>query len=317
MSRSRPAANRCPRSKTSFPASGAPSSSITCATHSCASACPTWCRSVCFDTASVRHKMPIVPDCRPGRAALSPRAPRRRRHAAADARGRALADRASRQGVADIQLLRARAQIRSGTGFRGQGGRADYTVYSQIRFPLAEAPAYAGTADVPPRAAHPHPEPSDIQPAQIAQNPWRDNFCERRGFSVGQCPAASAIRARTCGRSICRPAPSADRCDPPGDVVAARDGVILRSLRQEAAYLFVNSANEHIRFRYMHMSPRKMDADNLLSGRRVYEGEVIGEVGNYSIAGERHQLSPALRHPGADQRRLGVRQSLHDAGGGL
>jgi hypothetical protein len=25
-----------------------------------------------------------------------------------------------------------------------------------------------------------------------------------------------------------------------------------------------------------------MDADNLLSGRRVYEGEVIGEVGNYS-----------------------------------
>ena len=66
-------------------------------------------------------------------------------------------------------------------------------------------------------------------------------------------------------------------------MVAARDGVILRSLRQEAAYLFVNSANEHIRFRYMHMSPRKMDADNLLSGRRVYEGEVIGEVGNYSM----------------------------------
>ena len=31
------------------------------------------------------------------------------------------------------------------------------------------------------------------------------------------------------------------------------------------------------------MSPRKMDADNLLSGRRVYEGEVIGEVGNYSM----------------------------------
>ena len=66
-------------------------------------------------------------------------------------------------------------------------------------------------------------------------------------------------------------------------MVAARDGVILRSPRQEAAYLFVNSANEHIRFRYLHMSPRKMDADNLLSGRRVYEGEVIGEVGNYSM----------------------------------
>ena len=59
-----------------------------------------------------------------------------------------------------------------------------------------------------------------------------------------------------------------------------RDGVILRRPKQEAAYLFVNSANEHIRFRYLHMMPRKMDEDNLLSGRRVHEGEVIGQIGN-------------------------------------
>ncbi len=62
-----------------------------------------------------------------------------------------------------------------------------------------------------------------------------------------------------------------------------RDGIILRSPRQEAAYLFVNSANEHIRFRYLHMNPKKMDADNLLNGRRVHEGEVIGEVSNFSM----------------------------------
>ena len=177
----------------------------------------------------------------------------------------------------------APGQIRSGTGFRGKGGRQDYTVYSQIRFPLAEAPAYAGT-----ELFHRGPrtrisDPNDIQPAQIAQNPWRDNFCERRGFSVSQCPVGIGHQGQDVRPLICRPAPNSDRCDPPGDVVAARDGVILRSLRQEAAYLFVNSANEHIRFRYMHMSPRKMDADNLLSGRRVYEGEVIGEVGNYSM----------------------------------
>ena len=61
-----------------------------------------------------------------------------------------------------------------------------------------------------------------------------------------------------------------------------RDGVILRSPRQEAAYLFVNSASEHIRFRYLHMNPRKMDEDNLLSGRRVHEGEVIGQISNFS-----------------------------------
>jgi hypothetical protein len=35
----------------------------------------------------------------------------------------------------------APGQIQSGTGFRGKGGRSDYTVYSQIRFPLAEVPA--------------------------------------------------------------------------------------------------------------------------------------------------------------------------------
>jgi hypothetical protein len=74
-----------------------------------------------------------------------------------------------------------------------------------------------------------------------------------------------------------------ERCTRHGDIVAVRDGVILRSPRQEAAYLFVNSANEHIRFRYLHMNPRKMDADNLLSGRRVHEGEIIGEVSNFSM----------------------------------
>ena len=74
-----------------------------------------------------------------------------------------------------------------------------------------------------------------------------------------------------------------ERCTHHGNIVAVRDGVILRSPRQEAAYLFVNSANEHIRFRYLHMNPRKMDEDNLLSGRRVHEGEIIGEVSNFSM----------------------------------
>jgi murein DD-endopeptidase MepM/ murein hydrolase activator NlpD len=177
----------------------------------------------------------------------------------------------------------APGQIKSGTGFRGKSGRPDYTVYSQIRFPLAEAPAYAGT-----ELFHRGPrtrisDPSDIQPAQISQNPWRDNFCERRGFSVSQCPTGIGHQGQDIRPLICRPTPNSDRCDPPGDVLAARGGVILRAPKQEAAYLFVNSANEHIRFRYLHMSPRKMDADHLLSGRRVYEGEVIGEVGNYSM----------------------------------
>jgi hypothetical protein len=236
----------------------------------------------CFDAASVRHK---TPSCR-----LADQVVQRFLRALRVVGGTPRPIRAAKpwpverpEKVSQTFSYYAPGQIRSGTGFRGKGGRQDYTVYSQIRFPLGEAPAYAGT-----ELFHRGPrtrisDPNDIQPAQIAQNPWRDNFCERRGFSVSQCPVGIGHQGQDVRPLICRPAPNSDRCDPPGDVVAARDGVILRSLRQEAAYLFVNSANEHIRFRYLHMSPRKMDADNLLSGRRVFEGEVIGEVGNYSM----------------------------------
>jgi hypothetical protein len=57
--------------------------------------------------------------------------------------------------------------------------------------------------------------------------------------------------------------------------------VVIRSPRQQAATLQINNRTEHIRFRYMHMNPRSMDADGLLNGRRVEEGERIGEVSNY------------------------------------
>ena len=64
-------------------------------------------------------------------------------------------------------------------------------------------------------------------------------------------------------------------------MVAVRDGVVIRSPKQQAATLQINTGNEHIRFRYMHMNPARMDADGVLSGRRVDEGEKIGVVSNY------------------------------------
>ncbi len=64
-------------------------------------------------------------------------------------------------------------------------------------------------------------------------------------------------------------------------VVAVRDGVVIRSLKEQAATLQVNTRNEHIRFGYMHMNPSVMDADGVLNGRRVAEGERIGVVSNY------------------------------------
>ena len=43
----------------------------------------------------------------------------------------------------------------------------------------------------------------------------------------------------------------------------------------------MNSANEHVRFRYLHMNPKFMDADGLLNGRQVSEGEIIGQVATW------------------------------------
>jgi hypothetical protein len=190
-------------------------------------------------------------------------------------------------------------QILSGTGFRGQSGRIDYTVYSQIRFPLAKAPAYANTQMFQSRNKTAMLDPS-VSPSY--SYPWRDNFCERRGFPVGQCPAGIGHQGQDIRPPRCKPAPGEDRCEPHDDLVAVRGGVILRSRKQEAAYLFVNSANEHIRFRYLHMDPRKMDEDNLLSGRRVYEGEVIGQVGNYSdkVGGTSYHLHFDVQVPTKD-----------------
>ena len=43
-----------------------------------------------------------------------------------------------------------------------------------------------------------------------------------------------------------------------------RDGAIMRSPKQEAVYIVIDTANEHIRFRYLHME-QSWDEDNLLS----------------------------------------------------
>ncbi|MEZ5765224.1 MAG: hypothetical protein R3D69_13910 [Xanthobacteraceae bacterium] len=46
-------------------------------------------------------------------------------------------------------------------------------------------------------------------------------------------------------------------------------------------FIEVNSRTEHIRFRYMHMDPERPDADGMVHGRRVAEGERVGPVSNY------------------------------------
>lgn len=202
--------------------------------------------------------------------------------------------------------------IVAGTGYRGKGGLADRHVYAQIRFPLAQAPAYANSQLYRGKRSCPSPE-SDTEkkngsvphPAgeggarECAETgfvrnrneaaienyayPWRDNYCERRDFEVGLCPSGMGhqgqdLRPSTCmqrnaGPGGCQPLQHA--------VVAVRDGLLIRARRQHTAYLVVNERNEHLRFRYVHMNPDRMDADGVINGRSVAEGEAFGQVANY------------------------------------
>lgn len=176
---------------------------------------------------------------------------------------------------------RPSGDIIADSGFRKQGGHADFTAYSQIRFPLENAPAFAHSQSF--GKGRSSDKPLDDLAGGPTSYPWQDNFCEARSFGVGQCASGFGHQ----GQDI-RPAPcpaldeGSEHCDPrQRAVVAVRDGVLIRSPKQQAATLQINSRTEHIRFRYMHMNPAALDADGILNGRQVEEGEKIGVVSNY------------------------------------
>ena len=176
---------------------------------------------------------------------------------------------------------RPSGDIIANSGLRKQGGHADSIAYSQIRFPLEKPIAFVHSQEF--RARRSSDKPLDELSGGNASYPWRDNFCEARSFNVGQCPSGFGhqgedIRSAPCPLNV----EDGDRCDPKQQaVVAVRDAVVIRAPKQQAVTLQVNSRNEHVRFRYMHMNPAALDASGVLNGRSVDEGEKIGVVSNY------------------------------------
>jgi len=190
-----------------------------------------------------------------------------------------------------------------GSGMRGHSGRADYTVYSKIRFPLAEAPAFAnsqsfnhwGDCDQTGRVSLGALGKTALYRCRVNEQllvadesvnyayPWRDNFCEHRYFFVGDCPSGLGHQGQDIRPSSCaQRSEGANRCEPyQHDVVAARDGMVLRTPGEIAFYVVTNATNERVRFRYLHMYPKYLDQDRIVSGRVVQEGEVVGKVGNF------------------------------------
>jgi hypothetical protein len=182
--------------------------------------------------------------------------------------------------------------IIANSGYRRQGGRVDLTAYSQVRFPLQKAPAFVHSQSF--RSRRSSDRSLDELPGGNASYPWQDNFCEARSFEVGQCASGFGHQGEDIRPAPCPPGSEADNsCDPKQQrVVAVRDGVVIRSLKQQAVTLQVNTRSEHLRFRYMHMNPAALDADGVLNGRSVDEGEKLGVVSNY------------LDHPNGTSRHL-------------
>ena len=189
---------------------------------------------------------------------------------------------------------RPSGDIVANSGYRKQGGRADFTAYSQIRFPLQKAPAFVHSQSFRNRRSNDRLLMLDEPAGGKTSYPWQDSFCEARSFGVGQCPGGFGHQGQDIRPAPCSPrGDGADRCEPNQQaIVAIRDGVLIRSLAQQAATLQINTRNEHMRFRYMHMNPVRMDADGVLNGRHVEEGDKIGVVSNY------------LDHPNGTSRHL-------------
>ena len=55
----------------------------------------------------------------------------------------------------------------------------------------------------------------------------------------------------------------------------------MRTAGRETLFLVANAPGERVRFRYLHMHPKKLDADGMVNGRKLQEGDVIGKVGNF------------------------------------
>ncbi len=190
------------------------------------------------------------------------------------------------------------------SGWKKMPGRADYHVYARIRFPISDAPAYVKSQSFMPwgdcyrtgiigrmgRKGAPYHCKLNSKPLvfdeSVAENftyPWRDNFCELRDFLVGQCPGGYGHQGEDIRPSNCvLNNPESDRCEPYQHAVAAvHDGLIRRSAGNLGLYIVLNSANDHARFRYLHMNPKFMDDDGWLDGRQVSEGEILGKVGTW------------------------------------
>lgn len=139
-------------------------------------------------------------------------------------------------------------------------GRPDNTVYlPEMRFPLEADPAFANSQVYAPGGSIAGSQCAAVNYAY----PWRDNFCESRGYSMPLCPTGKGhqgqdIRPSTCAKDV-------------HWAVAAIDGTISK-IGSYSVYLM---GDRNTRVDYLHMS-----AVQVKVGQRVSRGTRLGKVSN-------------------------------------
>ncbi|WP_077355730.1 M23 family metallopeptidase [Brevundimonas sp. LM2] len=146
-------------------------------------------------------------------------------------------------------------------------GATDPTIWAPgMRFPMEAAPAYANSQVYGYGGfAAPGPGPGGQCDARNYAYPWRDNFCETRGWTNTMCPTGKGhqgqdIRPSTCVKKV-------------HGVVAAEAGVVT-SIGSYSVFIRGDSGRI---YRYLHMDPAHVQTI-LTEGQRVTRGQPIGKV---------------------------------------
>lgn len=144
-------------------------------------------------------------------------------------------------------------------------GRIDNHVYVPgIRFPIESAPAFANS-QVWGHGGNSGPAGTAQCDAENFSYPWRDNYCETRGWSMPLCPSGTGhqgqdIRAATCKKDV-------------HWVVAVAAG----DVTQVGSYSVYVTAPDGTRFDYLHMEASSVQVK---VGQTVVRGQRLGRVSN-------------------------------------
>ena len=141
-------------------------------------------------------------------------------------------------------------------------GRVDDNVYlANMRFPLAQSPAYANS-QVYGVGGYLGPPGSECDERNYSY-PWRDNYCETRTWDMPLCPSGNGHQ----GQDI-RPAACTDSIH---WAVAVENGTITH-IGSYSVYLQGDSS---IRHRYLHLNHNQLA---VTIGQQVQSGDRIGLI---------------------------------------